>query len=376
MSVLQPISKFGSGRSGGHRTAGIYLITGIIIGGAGGFFIGQSTRPREIVRPVPVTQPAAPAVGANEANPQAGPPSVAGTSGNTASEHTPRAEDNFQRLDISVKGSLSSTLAREIKGHEADVLNAHLGRIMVWWFDLRRDVMRGDRAQILYQTAENPEDLRVLALRYVSAKQAKTLSAYYFKPRGVDYGRYYDPDGVEIELRLLHSPIETYEQITERMNLAGRRHHGVDFKADEGTQIVSPYRARIERRNFNTHRNGNCLQLLYIKSGIRAYFLHLSEILPIARPGRVVEAGTIIARSGNTGHSTAPHLHYELHGRENHLLDPFEAGKTEQRRLTGDILTEFKARRDRLDKALGDAAEVRESSAQPSGSNVSKATGE
>jgi len=318
-----------------------------------------------------------PAVGANETNPQAGTPSVAGTSGSTAaSEHTPKAKDNLRRLDVSVKGSLYATLAREIKGHESDVLNAHLGRIMVWWLDLRRDVMRGDRAQILYQAAENPENMRVLALRYTSAKLVKTLSAYYFKPRGFDYGRYYDPDGVEIELRLLHSPIETYEQITERMNLAGRRHHGIDFKADEGTPLSSPYRARIERRNFNTHRNGKCLQLLYMKSGIRAYFLHLGEILPIARPGRVVEAGTIIARSGNTGHSTAPHLHYELHGRDNHLLDPFVASETEHLRLTGDILTEFKARRDRLDKTLGGAAEVRESSAPPSGSSVSKATGE
>jgi murein DD-endopeptidase len=375
LSVLQPISKIGSGRSGGHRAAGICLIVGIALGGAGGFFIGQSSEPREVARTVPCTN--ATAAGDREADSHAVTPLTAEPSGNRdASKDTPKTEDKLRKLDVSVKGSLYSTLAREIKGHEADVLNAHMGRIMVWWLDLRRDVMHGDRAQVLYQPAENPENMQVLALHYTSSKLAKTLAAYFYKARGSDYGRYYDRDGVEIELHLKHSPIEDYEQITERMNMAGRKHHGVDFKTDEGTQVVSPYRARIERRNFNIHRNGNCLQLLYMKSGIRAYFLHLSEILPIARPGRVVEAGTLIARSGNTGHSTAPHLHYELHGRDNRLLDPFEVDETEHRRLTGNALAEFKVQRDKLDKALGGAAQVRESSEALSGSSAAKATGE
>jgi len=40
-------------------------------------------------------------------------------------------------------------------------------------------------------------------------------------------------------------------------------------------------------------------------------FLHLSKIL--VKKGQHVERGQVIALSGNTGRTTGPHLHYELH---------------------------------------------------------------
>ncbi len=39
-------------------------------------------------------------------------------------------------------------------------------------------------------------------------------------------------------------------------------------------------------------------------------YAHLSEIL--VRPGQRVTAGTPVGREGNSGHSTGPHLHFEV----------------------------------------------------------------
>ena len=50
-------------------------------------------------------------------------------------------------------------------------------------------------------------------------------------------------------------------------------------------------------------------------------YAHLSEVL--VQEGEEVRQGQIIARSGNTGLSTGPHLHYSL-WKEETLLDPMD----------------------------------------------------
>jgi murein DD-endopeptidase MepM/ murein hydrolase activator NlpD len=45
-------------------------------------------------------------------------------------------------------------------------------------------------------------------------------------------------------------------------------------------------------------------------NGVVTVYAHLNE--PLVKKGDRVERGDIIARSGNTGRSSAPHLHYEI----------------------------------------------------------------
>jgi len=363
LSVLRPISNISRRQPGRLKIPLVFLVIGIAIGGLGGYYLGQElaaqasadsaksqTQNASITKPTePVVQPVA-AVGPDD-RPQSKETELLKTS---------------RRIEASVKSSLYATLAKHIEGREADVLNAHLGRIMVWWFNLRRDVLKNDQLRLLYLPAENPEDLRILALHYKSRKLNKSFSAYYFKPEAARYGHYYDKDGQEIELRLVQTPVKQYDQITERMNLAGRRHNGIDFKVDIGTPITAPFKARIQRRNWSTRLNGNCLELLYLDSGIHALFLHLDKVLPAAVPGKVVEAGTEVAHTGNSGRSTAPHLHYELHGKNGKLLDPFVVNETLHLKLEGQDAARFKVQRDKLDKILVPGESTRESSKPPS----------
>ncbi len=84
-------------------------------------------------------------------------------------------------------------------------------------------------------------------------------------------------------------------------------HEGIDLKADEGTAV---YAARAGKVSFAGPKGGYGYLIILDHGLYETYYAHLSEIL--VYKGQFVEAGRLIARSGNTGFSTGPHLHFEI----------------------------------------------------------------
>lgn len=90
----------------------------------------------------------------------------------------------------------------------------------------------------------------------------------------------------------------------------GRRmHKGQDFAAPTGTPIYATADGVVERAGWS-HGFG---KLVVIKHalGIETYYAHNSRIL--VKKGQRVSRGDHISDMGSTGHSTGPHLHYEIH---------------------------------------------------------------
>lgn len=86
-------------------------------------------------------------------------------------------------------------------------------------------------------------------------------------------------------------------------------HHGIDLAADRGTPVLAPGDGYI---NF-TGKNGGYGLFISInhKYGFETKYGHLQKIY--VRRGQYVKRGDKIGEVGNTGISTAPHLHYEVH---------------------------------------------------------------
>lgn len=87
-------------------------------------------------------------------------------------------------------------------------------------------------------------------------------------------------------------------------------HEGIDFTAAVGTPIYATGDGVVSEAAYNSGGYGN---KIVINNGFsyETVFAHLSKIK--VKPGQRVKRGEIIGLMGNTGKSTAPHLHYEVH---------------------------------------------------------------
>lgn len=250
--------------------------------------------------------------------------------GDEAAPAEPAAEEadgEWSALGGPVDQSLARTF-QGLAGEDGDALVSVFTRLFVWDLDMRRDLQRGDAVAVVWRKA--PDGLPEVAAGRLDAKKlGRVLEAYRWQAPGDQFPSYWHLDGSEAPLRLKNGPLKTYEQITSLLK-DRPTHKGMDFKTPVGTEVVTPKAGKVTRVNWNWTANGNCIEIEY-EDGVLAKFLHLSENR--VSEGQHVGAGQVVALSGNTGHSTAPHLHYQL-DRGGKTLDPLDYHGTERRSLT------------------------------------------
>ena len=100
-----------------------------------------------------------------------------------------------------------------------------------------------------------------------------------------------------------------------------RFHHGQDITVRSGSPVFAPADGEIKRAYY-VGGFGNHIKIDH-GLGYTTLFAHLSKLN--VKHGQQVKRGDIIGLSGNTGRSTAPHLHYEIHynGKPQNPLDYF-----------------------------------------------------
>lgn len=100
-----------------------------------------------------------------------------------------------------------------------------------------------------------------------------------------------------------------------------KMHEGVDFLLRPGTPVMTAGDGVVQRATTSP-AYGNFVEIRHPEAGYFTRYAHLSEIPDDIRRGVNVERGDTIGYSGNTGRSTGPHLHYEVHEQSGQTLDP------------------------------------------------------
>lgn len=86
-------------------------------------------------------------------------------------------------------------------------------------------------------------------------------------------------------------------------------HEGIDFVAPVGTPVLATAAGQVIRAEY-AGAYGNLVELAH-KQGFVTRYAHLKNI--DVQPGEQVAAQAVLGTLGNTGRSTGPHLHYEVH---------------------------------------------------------------
>jgi murein DD-endopeptidase MepM/ murein hydrolase activator NlpD len=95
-------------------------------------------------------------------------------------------------------------------------------------------------------------------------------------------------------------------------------HAGLDFAAPLGTPIYATANGTVETAGNTGNGYGNHV-VIHNGYGYSTLFGHMFKVK--VKPGEKVKRGEIIGWVGNTGKSTGPHCHYEVH-RNGEPVDP------------------------------------------------------
>lgn len=97
-----------------------------------------------------------------------------------------------------------------------------------------------------------------------------------------------------------------------------RMHYGNDYTAAQGTPLMAMSKGKVTFASYFGGA-GICVQIEYW-DGTVSYYEHMSKTT--VKVGQEVLPGDVVGLSGNTGLSTGPHLHLEIHPKGGAAVDP------------------------------------------------------
>jgi murein DD-endopeptidase MepM/ murein hydrolase activator NlpD len=110
-------------------------------------------------------------------------------------------------------------------------------------------------------------------------------------------------------------PVKNYETVSKQfgkvahpVSNAQMRHEGIDFDVPVGTPVLAASAGKVIQAG-TIAGYGTVVKIQHAHR-TQTFYAHLSKLA--VKKGETVQRGEVIAYSGGSGLSSAPHLHYEV----------------------------------------------------------------
>jgi len=228
------------------------------------------------------------------------------------------SEEMVQTASGTVRGSLYESMVAV--GLPAGIV-MEFAEVFSWQVDFLTDTRDGDVFGLVYtcQQYSNDEkrDIRIRAA-YYRGPAAGEHTAVWFQSGDGKLRGYYSADGKSLRKLFLRSPLR-YSRVSSHFSRKRyhpvlrywRPHHGTDFVAPVGTPVSAIGSGRVVHAGWKGGY-GNTVIIRH-NATYRTLYGHLRGIARGIRVGTAVAQGQTIGYLGNTGVSTGPHLHFEVH---------------------------------------------------------------
>lgn len=227
----------------------------------------------------------------------------------------------------------------------ANIINSAI-MAMSHFVDFQREIRRGDKLTLKFQHASTQEETalfahlsppqHLVAIEFENNKQLHQL--YHYKDA------FYFNDGKLAQNFLLKTPLNgarlssTFGNRKHPVLGYSRQHKGVDFSAPLGTPIMAAGRGKVVKAHYSKSFGFNVV--LDHGDGYRTLYAHLKGFAKGIKAGSQVTQGQTIGYLGNTGLSTARHLHYEVH-KNGLAINPLSLKQPSHIQLKGQDLVAF-----------------------------------
>ena len=173
-----------------------------------------------------------------------------------------------------------------------------------------RSLQAGDSFRVLFNEIGTKATINAIEIK----SQNQGHHSLY---RNVDDGVLYEERGFTPTVGVFRRfPLAGNIVINSKFNphrkhpVTGRRvpHKGVDFKAKVGTPVYAPADGVVTFAGYQ--RAAGYYMIVRHQGNYSTVYMHLSKIEK--KRDEKVTVGEVIAKTGNTGRTTGPHLHYEI----------------------------------------------------------------
>lgn len=215
-------------------------------------------------------------------------------------------------VEGTINSSLSATIAEHNLPYDLGDRMARIYQSVIDFFALQK----GDKFCVLYE--EEFIDTTSIGVGNIYGVEfthaGKAYRAYRFFQDN-EWG-YWDDKGVNLKQAMLKAPLSFSVRITSKfgrrvhpIKRVRRQHNGVDYACPVGTPVHAVASGVVTRVGWDPLGGGKRIWIKHAH-GYESAYLHLSRFN--VKQGQRVAQGQVIARSGNTGGSTGPHLDYRL----------------------------------------------------------------